>query len=44
LAAAMQRSPRYTDRPFRFDTVAVVMTASGAPAIRHVRGAFPSAY
>lgn len=44
LAAALLRSRRHAGRPVRFDSVAVILGDAEHPAIRHVRGAFPSAY
>ncbi len=40
LAMKLQRHGRYSDRPMRFDVVAIVMPDRGKPLIRHIVGAF----
>ena len=49
LAARLQQSKKYKDRPFRFDVVAVVITSgesadSGGSTIRHIPGAFEAPF
>jgi putative endonuclease len=44
LAARLQATPRYADRPMRFDVVAVVLPRRGAPIVRHSEAAFDSPF
>lgn len=40
LAARLQRSTPYRDRPMRFDVIAVTVPAQGEPVVRHTPNAF----
>ena len=42
LASRLQQSQEYSDRPFRFDVVAIVWSERGEPIVRHHAGAFES--
>ena len=42
LASRLQQSPKYRDRPFRFDAVAIVWPEGQDPVVRHHPGAFES--
>ena len=42
LASALQKRKEYRDRPIRFDAIAIVLSGSGEPALRHIPGAFES--
>jgi putative endonuclease len=44
LAASLQRSRRYRDRPFRLDAIAIVWPEGGEPQVRHYVGAFESPF
>ena len=42
LAMTLQQQPRFRDRAFRFDAIAVVIPPAGEPVLRHIPGAFSS--
>ncbi len=42
LAARLSKSPKYQNRPLRFDVIAINLPDRGEPAIRHAIGAFES--
>ena len=44
LAARLQKWPQYTERPIRFDVIAVVWPPDAKPTIRHYEAAFESGY
>ena len=44
LAARLQQTPGYADRPVRLDAIAIVWPSSGEPEVRHYVAAFESPF
>lgn len=42
MASRLQQTPKYRDRPLRFDVIAIIWPEGGDPVVRHHPGAFES--